>query len=130
MSNPMPAASAATAELLSGRSRILVTGGAGFIGSNLTLELQSRHPQARIVVVDDFRSGDFKNLRGFRGDCRFSTWMYRVTCSVCLTELARRGRRGEVQRQRSQYSQVGPRNRQRSPLAPLPRPRGGRGGSQ
>lgn len=47
---------------------ILVTGGAGFIGSNLALELQQRHPDARIVVVDDFRSGDFKNLRGFRGD--------------------------------------------------------------
>lgn len=47
---------------------ILVTGGAGFIGSNLALELQSRHPEARIVVVDDFRSGDFRNLRGFRGD--------------------------------------------------------------
>ena len=47
---------------------ILVTGGAGFIGSNLTLELQRRHPDARIVVVDDFRSGDFKNLQGFRGD--------------------------------------------------------------
>ncbi len=46
---------------------ILVTGGAGFIGSNLTLELQSRHPSAQIVVVDDFRSGDFQNLRGFRG---------------------------------------------------------------
>jgi len=47
---------------------ILVTGGAGFIGSNLTLELQNRHPEARIVVVDDFRSGDFRNLRGFKGD--------------------------------------------------------------
>ncbi len=47
---------------------ILVTGGAGFIGSNLTLELQRRHPNVRIVVVDDFRSGDFKNLQGFRGD--------------------------------------------------------------
>ena len=47
---------------------ILVTGGAGFIGSNLTLELQAQYPEARIVVVDDFRSGDFKNLRGFRGD--------------------------------------------------------------
>ena len=48
---------------------ILVTGGAGFIGSNLTLALQEKHPEARIVVIDDFRSGDFKNLRGFRGDC-------------------------------------------------------------
>ncbi|HTG43570.1 MAG TPA: ADP-glyceromanno-heptose 6-epimerase [Verrucomicrobiae bacterium] len=47
---------------------ILVTGGAGFIGSNLTLTLQELHPNARIVVIDDFRSGDFKNLQGFRGD--------------------------------------------------------------
>ncbi len=48
--------------------RILVTGGAGFIGSNLTLTLQERFPDADITVVDDFRSGDFRNLRGFRGD--------------------------------------------------------------
>jgi ADP-L-glycero-D-manno-heptose 6-epimerase len=47
---------------------ILVTGGAGFIGSNLTLRLQEQHPKARIVVIDDFRSGHFKNLEGFRGD--------------------------------------------------------------
>lgn len=47
---------------------ILVTGGAGFIGSNLTLTLQDKHPKAQIVVLDDFRSGDFKNLTGFRGD--------------------------------------------------------------
>lgn len=47
---------------------ILVTGGAGFIGSNLTLALQEKYPHARIVVLDDFRSGDFKNLQGFRGD--------------------------------------------------------------
>lgn len=47
---------------------ILVTGGAGFIGSNLTLALQEKFPQARLVVIDDFRSGNFKNLEGFRGD--------------------------------------------------------------
>jgi ADP-L-glycero-D-manno-heptose 6-epimerase len=47
---------------------ILVTGGAGFIGSNLTLTLQHRYPAAQIVVVDDFRSGDFRNLQGYRGD--------------------------------------------------------------
>jgi ADP-L-glycero-D-manno-heptose 6-epimerase len=46
----------------------LVTGGAGFIGSNLTLALQEKYPEGRLTVVDDFRSGDFKNLRGYRGD--------------------------------------------------------------
>jgi len=47
---------------------ILVTGGAGFIGSNLVLTLQERMPQARLTVIDDFRSGDFKNLTGYTGD--------------------------------------------------------------
>ena len=47
---------------------ILVTGGAGFIGSNLTLALQEKFPEARLTVIDDFRSGDFKNLAGYKGD--------------------------------------------------------------
>jgi ADP-L-glycero-D-manno-heptose 6-epimerase len=46
----------------------LVTGGAGFIGSNLVLTLQEKYPDARLTVIDDFRSGDFKNLRGYCGD--------------------------------------------------------------
>jgi ADP-L-glycero-D-manno-heptose 6-epimerase len=47
---------------------IIITGGAGFIGSNLTLSLQERFPDARLTVIDDFRSGNFKNLAGYRGD--------------------------------------------------------------
>jgi ADP-L-glycero-D-manno-heptose 6-epimerase len=47
---------------------ILVTGGAGFIGSNLVLALQEQMPNARLTVIDDFRSGDFKNLAGYNGD--------------------------------------------------------------
>jgi len=47
---------------------LLITGGAGFIGSNLTLALEQKFPDARLTVIDDFRSGDFKNLRGYRGD--------------------------------------------------------------
>jgi ADP-L-glycero-D-manno-heptose 6-epimerase len=47
---------------------LIITGGAGFIGSNLTLALQQRFPDARLTVIDDFRSGDFKNLAGYRGD--------------------------------------------------------------
>src|SRR2546421_4399657 len=49
-------------------SNFLVTGGAGFIGSNLTLALQKKFPDARLTVIDDFRSGDFKNLAGYKGD--------------------------------------------------------------
>ena len=39
----------------------------------------------------------FRLLGGFRGDCNFSTWMYRVTASVCLSELDRRKKRAEVE---------------------------------
>lgn len=41
----------------------------------------------------------YRLLKGFRGDCAFSTWMYRVTCSVCLTELNRRKRRNAVEQE-------------------------------
>jgi ADP-L-glycero-D-manno-heptose 6-epimerase len=53
---------------LSSSTSILVTGGAGFIGSNLVLTLQERMADARLTVIDDFRSGDFKNLAGYKGD--------------------------------------------------------------
>ena len=47
---------------------IVVTGGAGFVGSNLVHELAKRYPDADLTVVDDFRSGHFKNLEGYKGD--------------------------------------------------------------
>ncbi|HOW87818.1 MAG TPA: ADP-glyceromanno-heptose 6-epimerase [Candidatus Omnitrophota bacterium] len=59
---------------------ILVTGGSGFIGSNIALELQTRYPEASITVLEDFRSSCFKNLLGFKGDllaydCADKSWM-------------------------------------------------------
>lgn len=50
------------------KPKFVITGGAGFIGSNLTLTLQEKFPDAYLTVIDDFRSGDFKNLAGYRGD--------------------------------------------------------------
>lgn len=41
--------------------RILVTGGAGFIGANIAAAL-TRRPGTEVVVVDDFSSGDWRNL--------------------------------------------------------------------
>lgn len=38
----------------------------------------------------------FRLLKGFRGDSSFSTWMYRVACNVCLTELTRDKRHAEI----------------------------------
>ena len=47
---------------------IIVTGGAGFIGSNLAMYLQEKAEDTNIIVVDDFRQASFKALEGFKGD--------------------------------------------------------------
>ncbi len=58
---------------------ILITGGAGFIGSNLALKLQSMYPNAKILILDDFSSANFKNLKGFKGEV--------LACDVSTDEL-------------------------------------------
>ena len=59
---------------------ILITGGAGFIGSNLAFYFQENFPKSKVIVFDCFRNdetfqngnlksfGHYKNLIGFRGD--------------------------------------------------------------
>ena len=59
---------------------VLITGGAGFIGSNLAFYFQNNHPEVKVVLLDCFRSGEtlsngnlksfghFKNILGFTGE--------------------------------------------------------------
>ncbi|MBI2529711.1 MAG: NAD-dependent epimerase/dehydratase family protein [Candidatus Diapherotrites archaeon] len=46
--------------------KAVVTGGAGFIGSNLALELEAQGHE--VVVIDNLFSGNMANLEGFSGD--------------------------------------------------------------
>lgn len=63
---------------------------------NLAYRFMRDATQAEDMAQEAFLKA-FRLLKGFRGDSSFSTWLYRVTCSVCLTELSRRKRRGEVE---------------------------------
>jgi dTDP-glucose 4,6-dehydratase len=52
---------------------ILVTGGAGFIGSNFVLFARERWPDAKIVVLDKLTyAGNLENLKDVREDPRFT----------------------------------------------------------
>ena len=49
------------------KKKYLVTGGAGFIGSNIAKTLEAQGHE--VTVLDDFsKNGHFKNLIGFKGD--------------------------------------------------------------
>ena len=49
------------------KKKYLVTGGAGFIGSNIAKTLEAQGHE--VTVMDDFsKNGNFKNLIGFKGD--------------------------------------------------------------
>ncbi|CAD7287391.1 ADP-glyceromanno-heptose 6-epimerase [Campylobacter suis] len=62
------------------KKRIVITGGAGFIGSALAHHFDEHYPEASVLVVDKFRNDDvfsngnlksfghFKNLLGFKGE--------------------------------------------------------------
>ena len=63
---------------------------------NLSLRYMRDANRAEDMAQEAFLKG-FRLLKGFRGECSFSTWMYKVTGSVCLTEIRKRKKRGEVE---------------------------------
>jgi ADP-L-glycero-D-manno-heptose 6-epimerase len=62
------------------KKKVLITGGAGFIGSSIAWELQSNYPDIEITIFDKFNDrskrengnfkylGDFKNLIGIKAE--------------------------------------------------------------
>ncbi|MBI5471420.1 MAG: sigma-70 family RNA polymerase sigma factor [Ignavibacteriae bacterium] len=52
-----------------------------------------RH-EAEESVQDGFMRA-YRNLGQFRGDARFSTWLYRIVYNVCMTKVTRKRQRPE-----------------------------------
>ena len=65
------------------KKTIVVTGGAGFIGSNLCIHLLSQRPENHIICVDNLITGSHDNLREIRNDPRFLFIDYDITKPVC-----------------------------------------------
>src|SRR5438132_7494526 len=58
----------------------------------LAVRLTANEEDARDVVQEAYLRA-WKGLRGFRGDARFSTWMYRITANAASTLVQHRRRR-------------------------------------
>jgi dTDP-glucose 4,6-dehydratase len=68
-------------------ARLLITGGAGFIGANFVLHWRRRNPKNRIVVLDALTyAGNRANLDAFRGAAGFEF----VHGDICDQELVQR----------------------------------------
>ena len=65
------------------KKTIVVTGGAGFIGSNLCIHLLSQRPENHVICVDNLITGSLDNLREIRNDPRFLFIDYDITKPVC-----------------------------------------------
>ena len=65
------------------KKTIVVTGGAGFIGSNLCIYLLSQSPDNYVICVDNLITGSLDNLREIRNHPRFLFIDYDITKPVC-----------------------------------------------
>ncbi len=71
--------------------RIVITGGAGFIGSNFVRHLLREHPADEVVVLDKLTyAGNLENLRDVEGDPRYTF----VRGDICDPEAVDRAATG------------------------------------
>ena len=66
--------------------RVLITGGAGFIGSHLARSLLARGDE--VAVLDNLSTGSFENIRGFIPNSRFSFAIDDLNNPLVLDRLA------------------------------------------
>ncbi|MBK7601353.1 MAG: sigma-70 family RNA polymerase sigma factor [Acidobacteria bacterium] len=70
----------------------------------LSLRMLGRDEDARDVCQETFLAA-FRNLRKFRGDAKFSSWIYRIALNACHTKL--RKKNGVLERSIDQEDENG-----------------------
>lgn len=65
-------------------SRVLLTGGGGFIGSNMLHEIRRRYPESHVTVIDNFLTGRRENLADWHDDPQVLLVEHDLTDSVWL----------------------------------------------
>jgi dTDP-glucose 4,6-dehydratase len=73
------------------QQRVLVTGGAGFIGSNFVHHFLTQHPDEQVIVLDALTyAGNLQNLAAYADDPRFTF----IQGDICDTEIVTKAMRG------------------------------------
>ncbi len=62
---------------------------------NLALRMTGRPEDAEDMAQEAFLKA-YSSIRSFRGDSKFSVWLYRIVSNVCLDHLRRQSRRQTV----------------------------------
>ena len=58
---------------------------------NLALRMLGNEEDAYDISQDAFLKA-YTNLSSFRGDCKFSSWLYKLTTNLCLDFIRKRNR--------------------------------------